>query len=214
MNENNYVRITGYVDKFIYNHTAYDERFYSSFVHSQRRSGTVDDIPVIASEYLVKKDDLDGKYVEIDGEFRSMNMEAEGKSKLILQLFVKNIRIVKTKESADDENEIVLDGFLVKNPIYRVTPNGRQIADMMIAVNRPLGRSDYIPCICWGGSAKWAKELEVGTEISIQGRIQSREYIKKVSESYAEKRIAYEVSVSKMEVVKNEKCKAQVADTE
>lgn len=203
MNENNYVRITGYVDKFIYNHTAYDERFYSSFVHSQRRSGTVDDIPVIASEYLVKKDDLDGKYVEIDGEFRSMNMEVEGKSKLILQLFVKNIRIVKTKESADDENEIVLDGFLVKNPIYRVTPNGRQIADMMIAVNRPLGRSDYIPCICWGKSAKWAENLEVGTEISIQGRIQSREYVKRLSEDESEIRTAYEVSIGKMGVTKN-----------
>lgn len=198
MNENNYVRITGYVDKFIYNHTAYDERFYSSFVHSQRRSGTVDDIPVIASEYLVKKDDLDGKYVEIDGEFRPMNMEVEGKSKLILQLFVKNIRIVKTKESADDENEIVLDGFLVKNPIYRVTPNGRQIADMMIAVNRPLGRSDYIPCICWGGSAKWAENLEVGTEIFVQGRIQSREYIKRLSEDESEIRTAYEVSIGRM----------------
>ena len=198
MNENNYVRITGYVDKFIYNHTAYDERFYSSFVHSQRRSGTVDDIPVIASEYLVKKDDLDGKYVEIDGEFRSMNMEVEGKSKLILQLFVKNIRIVKTKESADDENEIILDGFLVKNPIYRVTPNGRQIADMMIAVNRPLGRSDYIPCICWGGSAKWAENLEVGTEIFVQGRIQSREYIKRLSEDESEIRTAYEVSIGRM----------------
>lgn len=203
MNENNYVRITGYVDKFIYNHTAYDERFYSSFVHSQRRSGTVDDIPVIASEYLVKKDDLDGKYVEIDGEFRSMNMEVEGKSKLILQLFVKNIRIVKTKESADDENEIVLDGFLVKNPIYRVTPNGRQIADMMIAVNRPLGRSDYIPCICWGKSAKWAENLEVGTEIFVQGRIQSREYVKRLSEDESEIRTAYEVSIGKMGVTKN-----------
>ena len=198
MNENNYVRITGYVDKFIYNHTAYDERFYSSFVHSQRRSGTVDDIPVIASEYLVKKDDLDGKYVEIDGEFRSMNMEVEGKSKLILQLFVKNIRIVKTKEYADDENEIVLDGFLVKNPIYRVTPNGRQIADLMIAVNRPLGRSDYIPCICWGKSAKWAENLEVGTEIFVQGRIQSREYIKRLSEDESEIRTAYEVSIGRM----------------
>ena len=203
MNENNYVRITGYVDKFIYNHTAYDERFYSSFVHSQRRSGTVDDIPVIASEYLVKKDDLDGKYVEIDGEFRPMNMEVEGKSKLILQLFVKNIRIVKTKESADDENEIVLDGFLVKNPIYRVTPNGRQIADMMIAVNRPLGRSDYIPCICWGKSAKWAENLEVGTEIFVQGRIQSREYVKRLSEDESEIRTAYEVSIGKMGVTKN-----------
>ena len=203
MNENNYVRITGYVDKFIYNHTAYDERFYSSFVHSQRRSGTVDDIPVIASEYLVKKDDLDGKYVEIDGEFRSMNMEVEGKSKLILQLFVKNIRIVKTKESADDENEIILDGFLVKNPIYRVTPNGRQIADMMIAVNRPFGRSDYIPCICWGGSAKWAENLEVGTEIFVQGRIQSRKYVKSLSENESEIRTAYEVSIGKMGVTKN-----------
>lgn len=203
MNENNYVRITGYVDKFIYNHTAYDERFYSSFVHSQRRSGTVDDIPVIASEYLVKKDDLDGKYVEIDGEFRSMNMEVEGKSKLILQLFVKNIRIVKTKESADDENEIILDGFIVKNPIYRVTPNGRQIADMMIAVNRPLGRSDYIPCICWGKSAKWAENLEVGTEIFVQGRIQSREYVKRLSEDESEIRTAYEVSIGKMRVKKN-----------
>lgn len=203
MNENNYVRITGYVEKFIYNHTAYDERFYSSFVHSQRRSGTVDDIPVIASEYLVKKDDLDGKYVEIDGEFRSMNMEVEGKSKLILQLFVKNIRIVKTKESADDENEIILDGFLVKNPIYRVTPNGRQIADLMIAVNRPLGRSDYIPCICWGKSAKWAENLEVGTEIFVQGRIQSREYVKRLSEDESEIRTAYEVSIGKMGVTKN-----------
>ena len=203
MNENNYVRITGYVDKFIYNHTAYDERFYSSFIHSQRRSGTVDDIPVIASEYLVKKDDFDGKYVEIDGEFRSMNMEVEGKSKLILQLFVKNIRIVKTKEYADDENEIVLDGFLVKNPIYRVTPNGRQIADLMIAVNRPFGRSDYIPCICWGGSAKWAENLEVGTEIFVQGRIQSREYVKRLSEDESEIRTAYEVSIGKMGVTKN-----------
>ena len=203
MNENNYVRVTGCVDEFVYDHTAYDERFYSSFVHSQRRSGTVDDIPVIASEYLVKKDDFDGKYVEIDGEFRSMNMEVEGKSKLILQLFVKNIRIVKTKESADDENEIVLDGFLVKNPIYRVTPNGRQIADMMIAVNRPLGRSDYIPCICWGKSAKWAENLEVGTEIFVQGRIQSREYVKRLSEDESEIRTAYEVSIGKMGVTKN-----------
>lgn len=198
MNENNYVRVTGCVDEFVYDHTAYDERFYSSCVHSQRRSGTVDDIPVIASEYLVKKDDFDGKYVEIDGEFRSMNMDVEGKSKLILQLFVKNIRIVKTKEYADDENEIVLDGFLVKNPIYRVTPNGRQIANLMIAVNRPFGRSDYIPCICWGGSAKWAKKLEVGTEISIQGRIQSREYIKRLSEDESEIRTAYEVSIGRM----------------
>lgn len=198
MNGNNYVRITGYVDKFIYHHTAYDERFYSSFVHSQRRSGTVDDIPVIASQYLIHKKDFAGKYVEIEGEFRSMNVHTGERSRLVLQLFAKNIRIVRVKESVDDENEIILDGFLVKNPIYRVTPNGRQIADMMIAVNRPLGRSDYIPCICWGKSAKWAENLEVGTEIFVQGRIQSREYVKRLSEDESEIRTAYEVSIGKM----------------
>lgn len=196
MNENNYVRITGYVDKFIYNHTAYDERFYSSFVHSQRRSGTVDDIPVIASEYLVKKDDFDGKYVEIDGEFHPMNMEVEGKSKLILQLFAKNIRT--TQEKLDDENKIVLNGFVVKKPVYRITPSGREITNMLIAVNRPRWRSDYIPCVCWGGSAKWAENLEVGTEIFVQGRIQSREYIKRLSEDESEIRTAYEVSIGRM----------------
>lgn len=203
MNRNNYVRVTGYVDKFVYDHTAYDERFYSSFVHSQRRSGTVDDIPVIASQYLIHKKDYAGKYVEIEGEFRSMNVHTGERSRLVLQLFVKSIRIVKVKESVDDENEIILDGFLVKNPIYRVTPDGRQIADMMIAVNRPFGRSDYIPCICWGGSAKWAENLEVGTEIFVQGRIQSREYVKRLSEDESEIRTAYEVSIGKMGVTKN-----------
>lgn len=203
MNGNNYVRITGYVDKFVYDHTAYDERFYSSFVHSQRRSGTVDDILVIASQYLIHKKDFAGKYVEIEGEFRSMNVHTGERSRLVLQLFAKNIRIVRVKESVDDENEIVLDGFLVKNPIYRVTPNGRQIADLMIAVNHPFGRSDYIPCICWGGSAKWAENLEVGTEIFVQGRIQSREYVKRLSEDESEIRTAYEVSIGKMRVTKN-----------
>lgn len=203
MNENNYVRITGYVDKFIYNHTAYDERFYSSFIHSQRRSGTVDDIPVIASEYLVKKDDFDGKYVEIDGEFRSMNMEVEGKSKLILQIFAKNIRT--TQEKADDENKIVLNGFVVKKPVYRITPSGREITNMLIAVNRPRWRSDYIPCVCWGRSAKWAEDLTVGTAIFIEGRIQSRTYVKKLSDEEREVRTAYEVSIGKMEVNDDEK---------
>ena len=203
MNENNYVRVTGCVDEFVYDHTAYDERFYSSFVHSQRRSGTVDDIPVIASEYLVKKDDLDGKYVEIDGEFRSMNMEVEGKSKLILQIFAKNIRT--TQEKADDENKIVLNGFVVKKPVYRITPSGREITNMLIAVNRPRWRSDYIPCVCWGRSAKWAEDLTVGTTISIEGRIQSRTYVKKLSDEEREVRTAYEVSIGKMEVNDDEK---------
>ena len=203
MNENNYVRVTGCVDEFVYDHTAYDERFYSSFVHSQRRSGTVDDIPVIASEYLVKKDDFDGKYVEIDGEFHPMNMEVEGKSKLILQLFAKNIRT--TQEKLDDENKIVLNGFVVKKPVYRITPSGREITNMLIAVNRPRWRSDYIPCVCWGRSAKWAEDLTVGTTISIEGRIQSRTYVKKLSDEEREVRTAYEVSIGKMEVNNDEK---------
>ena len=200
---NNNVRVTGRIDGFAYDHTAYGEKFYASRVHIRRLSETVDDIPVIASEYLVKKDDFDGKYVEIDGEFRSMNMEVEGKSKLILQIFAKNIRT--TQEKADDENKIVLNGFVVKKPVYRITPSGREITNMLIAVNRPRWRSDYIPCVCWGRSAKWAENLTVGTAISIEGRIQSRTYVKKLSDEEREVRTAYEVSIGKMEVNDDEK---------
>lgn len=200
---NNNVRVTGRIDGFAYDHTAYGEKFYASHVHIRRLSETVDDIPVIASEYLVKKDDFDGKYVEIDGEFRSMNMEVEGKSKLILQIFAKNIRT--TQEKADDENKIVLNGFVVKKPVYRITPSGREITNMLIAVNRPRWRSDYIPCVCWGRSAKWAEDLTVGTAIFIEGRIQSRTYVKKLSDEEREVRTAYEVSIGKMEVNDDEK---------
>ena len=200
---NNNVRVTGRIDGFAYDHTAYGEKFYASHVHIRRLSETVDDIPVIASEYLVKKDGFDGKYVEIDGEFRSMNMEVEGKSKLILQIFAKNIRT--TQEKADDENKIVLNGFVVKKPVYRITPSGREITNMLIAVNRPRWRSDYIPCVCWGRSAKWAEDLTVGTAISIEGRIQSRTYVKKLSDEEREVRTAYEVSIGKMEVNNDEK---------
>lgn len=200
---NNNVRVTGRIDGFAYDHTAYGEKFYASHVHIRRLSETVDDIPVIASEYLVKKDDFDGKYVEIDGEFRSMNMEVEGKSKLILQIFAKNIRT--TQEKADDENKIALNGFVVKKPVYRITPSGREITNMLIAVNRPRWRSDYIPCVCWGRSAKWAEDLTVGTAISIEGRIQSRTYVKKLSDEEREVRTAYEVSIGKMEVNNDEK---------
>ena len=200
---NNNVRVTGRIDGFAYDHTAYGEKFYASRVHTRRLSGTVDDIPVIASEYLVKKDDFDGKYVEIDGEFRSMNMEMEGKSKLILQIFAKNIRT--TQEKLDDENKIVLNGFVVKKPVYRITPTRREITNMLIAVNRPRWRSDYIPCVCWGRSAKWAEDLTVGTAISIEGRIQSRAYVKKLSDEEREVRTAYEVSIGKMEVNNDEK---------
>lgn len=200
---NNNVRVTGRIDGFAYDHTAYGEKFYASHVHIRRLSETVDDIPVIASEYLVKKDDFDGKYVEIDGEFRSMNMDVEGKSKLILQIFAKNIRT--TQEKLDDENKIVLNGFVVKKPVYRITPSGREITNMLIAVNRPRWRSDYIPCVCWGRSAKWAEDLTVGTTISIEGRIQSRTYVKKLSDEEREVRTAYEVSIGKMEVNDDEK---------
>lgn len=209
---NNNVRVTGRIDGFAYDHTAYGEKFYASHVHIRRLSETVDDIPVIASEYLVKKDDFDGKYVEIDGEFRSMNMDVEGKSKLILQIFAKNIRT--TQEKADDENKIVLNGFVVKKPVYRITPSGREITNMLIAVNRPRWRSDYIPSICWGTIARYAGTLPVGTHVRITGRIQSREYQKQISEEEYETRTAYEVSISQMEVIESEECKDQVADVE
>lgn len=203
MTSNNLVTISGYIDDFIYDHTAYDERFLSSHIRSERTSGTIDNIPVIASEILVNKENIcSGKYVEIKGEFRSMNVNMGERNKVVLYIFVKKIQEISKK--VNDENEIFIDGFLVKQPTYRETPYGREISDMTVAINRRKGKSDYIPCICWGRNAKFANSLVVGTHLKIQGRIQSREYYKQLSDGCSERRTAYEVSMSKMEVVNDE----------
>ena len=144
------------------------------------------------------------------GQFRSYNRHEETKNRLVLSVFVRELTMTVSESLNEDEyavnnpNQIFLDGFICKQPIYRETPLGREIADVLLAVNRPYGKSDYIPCICWGRNAWYAESFDVGEHVQIWGRIQSREYQKKISEDEIEKRIAYEVSVSKLEYVVEE----------
>ena len=133
------------------------------------------------------------------GQFRSYNRHEEHKNRLVLSLFVREVAFIEEELDGAKTNQIFLDGYICKLPVYRKTPLGREIADLLLAVNRPYGKSDYIPCICWGRNARFAASFEVGEHVQVIGRIQSREYIKKLSETEAEKRTAYEVSVSKLE---------------
>jgi hypothetical protein len=165
-----------------------------------RFSGNQDLIPIMVSERLVDTTkDLTGEWARVEGDYRSQNLKVNGKSKVSLYAFARTFDISGSFDK-DDENDIYLEGFVCKQPSYRKTPLGREITDIVLAVNRPYGKSDYIPCIFWGRNAKFAKECDVSTKLIISGRIQSREYAKHVGEGVEpEIRTAYEVSVSKVE---------------
>ena len=150
---------------------------------------------------------LIGMKIEVSGQFRSYNRHEGLKNKLILSIFVRELQFVEDDDMPQEQsksNQIYLDGYVCKPPIYRKTPLGREIADILIAVNRPYGKSDYIPCIAWGRNARFASTIEVGGHLQVQGRVQSREYTKKINEEETEKRVAYEVSVSKIDFVEDE----------
>ncbi len=186
-----------------YSHEAYGERFYRVDILTCRASGVTDKVPLMVSESVadMEKDYLDGM-VEIAGQFRSYNRKEDGRSHLELSVFVQGIRRVDERYiDYESNNRICLKGYLCKAPVYRKTPLGREIADILLAVNRPYGRSDYIPCICWGKDAVLASRLDVGSAVEVTGRIQSREYRKELSETEDEMRVAYEVSVCRMETV-------------
>ena len=171
----------------------------------KRLSDSSDRIPVMVSERLIDvTKDYEGEFVQIGGQFRSYNRHDEKKNRLVLSVFAREVSFVEEETDKAKTNQIFLDGYICKMPIYRKTPLGREIADMLIAVNRPYGKSDYIPCICWGRNARFASGFEVGGHIQVWGRIQSREYVKKISEMETEKRVAYEVSVSKVEFLPDE----------
>ena len=204
--ENNQVTIMGeIVSTFTYSHEIFGEGFYMVDVKVKRLSDSFDIIPMMVSERLL---DVNANYigynVEVNGQFRSYNRHEERKNKLILSVFAREVSFVDEIEESARTNQIYLDGYICKPPIYRKTPLGREIADLLLAVNRPYGKSDYIPCICWGRNARFASGFEVGEKCSIWGRIQSREYMKKIDDQQAEKRFAYEVSVSKLEVEREE----------
>lgn len=205
MNEvivNNQVTISGeIVSEFRFSHELYGEKFYLMDVEVPRLSDSSDRIPVMVSDRLVDTNqDFIGVKIKVEGQFRSYNRHEEKKNRLILSVFAREIELVDEIEEGEKSNQIYLDGYICKEPIYRKTPLGREIADILIAVNRPYGKSDYIPCICWGRNARFASNLEVGTRCIVKGRVQSREYSKRFSETEVEKRIAYEVSINKVEV--------------
>lgn len=204
--ENNRVTIVGeVVSDFTYSHEVFGEGFYMVEIAVNRLSSSVDIIPLMVSERLIDvTKDYRGMYIEASGQFRSYNRHDECKNKLILSIFVRELNICEEEDAASNINSIYLDGYICKLPIYRKTPLGREIADVLIAVNRPYGKSDYIPCIAWGRNARYAAGFTVGQHIEVWGRVQSREYLKKIDENLHEKRIAYEVSVSKIEEVNDE----------
>lgn len=198
---NNHVNIIGEIHSgFEFSHEVYGEGFYNFEVLVPRLSEIEDIIPVTVSERLM---DVNKSYnreiVDVIGQFRSYNRHQDGKNRLILTVFARELYLVGDDEITKNPNNIFLDGYICKTPLYRTTPFGREITDLLLAVNRPYNKSDYIPCICWGRNARFAKDFSVGDKIKVWGRIQSREYQKRIEDGQYIKKQAYEVSISKIE---------------
>ena len=201
--ENNNVELVGeIVSNFTFSHKTFGEEFYLAEVTVKRLSGTLDYVPLLISERLIDvNSDYTGKTIHVNGHFRSFNLHDGEKNHLVLSVFVMELELLDDVDDGIKTNQIFLDGYICKDIIYRATPLGREVADLLLAVNRSYGKTDYIPCIVWGRNARFVSRLEVGGHIQIFGRIQSREYIKKISETETEKHIAYEVSASRIEVI-------------
>ena len=208
--ENNYLTLVGRVTgEKKFSHEIYGERFFIFNLSIARLSGNADIIPITVSERLITDEMLqEGKKILGKGQFRSYNSYENERNKLILTVFAKDVIEVEENEEDSDivkkesiTNEVVLIGFICKKPIYRQTPFGREIADILLAVNRAYNKSDYIPCIAWGRNARFSQNLEVGTKVKVVGRVQSREYEKKYEDGTSEVKVAYEVSIGSLEIV-------------
>jgi primosomal replication protein N len=199
-NQNNTVHVIGTViEIFKYSHKVCGEHFYRTYIEVMRLSGKSDVIPVVISERLVDVFEIQtGQCLEICGQYRSQNVRDDGTTHLDLFVFAKQVKLLD-ENVVYDTNNVVLHGFICKPPTYRKTPLGREIADLLLAVNRPYGKSDYIPCICWGRNASYASYFSVGKHVQITGRIQSRTYFKTFEDGTREQRTAYEVSSSSIE---------------
>ncbi|SKA83756.1 Single-stranded DNA-binding protein [Clostridium sp. USBA 49] len=198
---NNKIYLEGkIVSDLQFSHEMYGEGFYTFNIEVPRLSEAKDLLNVTVSERLIVGMDLkEGSEVIVEGQLRSYNKFIDGANRLILSVFARNIEFCI--EKSKNPNQIFLDGYICKQPIYRTTPFGREIADMLLAVNRSYNKSDYIPTIAWGRNSRFCQNLQVGDNIRIWGRLQSREYEKKISENETIKKVAYEVSISKMEKV-------------
>ena len=197
---NNNVLIKGKIVKLpVYSHTVMGEGFFEMYVEVKRLSNETDHLPVTISERLIEGFNV-GDEIGISGQFRSYNKLDGEKSKLMLTIFVKE---VINPEEISAVNQICMIGYICKEPIYRTTPFGREICDVLIAVNRAYNKSDYLPCIAWGRNARFVKDLGVGEKLELQGRIQSRKYQKKISDNETETRVAYEISLSSVVLAEN-----------
>ena len=204
--ENNQVSMMGeIVSEFQFSHEVFGEGFYMVELAVNRLSNYSDYIPLMISERLIDTEqDYTGQLIRVSGQFRSYNRHEEKKNRLVLSVFVRELEFLDEIDENEKTNQIFLDGYICKEPIYRKTPLGREIADVLLAVNRSYGKSDYIPCICWGRNARFASGFTVGSYIQIVGRVQSREYVKRIDEENVEHRVAYEVSVSKVDLLEND----------
>lgn len=204
--DNNTVTVAGTIaDTPSFSHEVYKESFYIFTLRVKRLSEVDDTIRVILSERLLGSsiDIREGDFVEVKGQFRSYNNYSGEGSRLVLTVFAKDIATANEDE-IENPNQIYLDGYICKEPVYRVTPFGREIADILLAVNRSYNKSDYIPAIAWGRNARFCREISIGSHVRVWGRIQSREYQKRISEDESVTKLAYEVSVGKMELVLDE----------
>lgn len=188
------------VSELSFSHEMYGEGFYNFNVEVPRLSETADILPITVSERLFASLDMSiGQKIKVEGQLRSYNKFIDGANRLILTIFARDIKPIE--EISKSPNQIFIEGFICKSPIYRTTPFGREITDLLVAVNRPYNKSDYIPAIAWGRNARFSSTLTIGSHIKVWGRVQSREYEKKLSEENSIKKTAYEVSISKMERV-------------
>lgn len=208
--ENNSIYIAGkIIEECEFSHEVYGEGFYLFKISSERLSDNEDILPITVSERLIDRQSLTlGTRVEVIGQLRSYNNYGNKRNKLVLTIFAREINLLE-EDTEQNPNQIFLNGFICKPPVYRKTPFGREISDILVAVNRAYNKSDYIPCIAWGRNARYLSNLSVGENIKIWGRVQSRKYQKKVEDT-VEERTAYEVSISKIEVAseKREKQKS------
>ncbi len=205
LNERNSAVISGKIEtEPVFSHEVYGEGFYCFPVSVMRLSNTYDTIPVIVSERLMDISEYRaGRFVRIEGQFRSYN-SLNGGPRLSLMVFAREIDFIEERERMQDINQVVLNGFICKPPVYRTTPFNREITDILLAVNRAYNKSDYIPCISWGRNARYCGKRQVGDNVRITGRIQSRKYQKKLPDGSVLDKVAYEVSISKLELLEKE----------
>lgn len=189
-----------------FSHEMYGEGFYNYKIEIPRLSDVSDQLPMTISERLLFDSKLNtGDTVKVEGQLRSYNKFTDGNNRLVLTVFARDLEVLPSEEEIKNPNQIYLEGYICKPPVYRETPFGREITDLLIAVNRPYNKSDYIPCIAWGRNARFSAKLQVGDHVRSWGRIQSRNYQKKLPDATVLNKVAYEVSISKMEKIDDTK---------